>query len=205
MAQIEMTRDEIGMLREILRKDLAELILETAFTHRKDFRGYLKRRKEFMEGFVGRLEKELAPERREVGDMNRLRKVDILEGLAEGELRSISQYFEEENVDAGSTLCEEGEQADRLYVLEQGKVSIRSKKGGQYEIDTPGKVVGWSFLVPPFLYTASAVTTVPSKVLVIKSPDFYYIIHKEPKMGMKVINNLAQVIASRLKRLEDSL
>jgi hypothetical protein len=41
------------------------------------------------------------------------------------------------------------------------------------------------------------------RVLVIKSPDFYYVIHKEPKMGMKVIINLAQVIASRLKGQED--
>ncbi len=41
------------------------------------------------------------------------------------------------------------------------------------------------------------------KNLVIKRPDFYYVIHKEPKMGMKVINNLAQVIASRLKGQEE--
>ncbi len=204
MAQIEMMRDEIEMLREILRKELSELTLETAFTHRKDFHKYLKRRKEFMENFVGRLERELEPERREVVDSNRLRKVDFLEGLAEEELRIISQYFEEENLDVGVTLCEEGKEADRLYVLEQGKVSIRPKKGGQYEINTPGRVVGWSFLVPPFLYTASAVTTMPSKVLVIKSPDFYYIIHKEPRMGMRVISNLAQIIASRLKGYEDS-
>jgi hypothetical protein len=34
---------------------------------------------------------------------------------------------------------------------------------------------------------------------VIKNPDFNYLIHKEPKMGMKVMNNLAQIIASRLK------
>ena len=198
MIQIEMTRDEIETLREILRKDLSELTVETAFTHRKDFHEFLKRRKEFMEGFIRRLERELASERREVGDIDRLRKVDILEGLSEEELRIISRYFEEESVDAGVTLCEEGKEAERLFVLEQGKVSIHSKKGGQYEIDTPGKVVGWSFLVPPFLYTASAVTTMPSKVFVIKSPDFYYTIHKEPKMGMKVLNNLAQVIASRL-------
>ncbi len=199
MTQIEISGDEIEMLREILRKELSELTLETAFTHRKDFHGYLRRRKEFMESFVGRLEKELTPGRKEVGDIDRLRKVDILEGLAEGELRSISQYFEEETVDAGVTLCEEGKEADRLYILERGRVSISFKKGGQVEINIPGKVVGWSFLVPPFLYTASAVSTVPSKVLVIKSPDFYYLIHKEPEMGMKVINNLARVIASRLK------
>jgi CRP-like cAMP-binding protein len=205
MAQIELNQIEIDMLREILRKQLSELALETAFTHRKDFHEFLKRRKEFMEGFVGRLERELASGRREVVKIDRLKKVDILEGLAEEELKSIAQYFEEENVNAGVTLCEEGTDADRLYVLEQGTVSISSNKGGQYDIDTPGKIVGWSFLVPPFLYTASAVAKTPSKVLVIKSPDFYYVIHKEPKMGMKVINNLAQVIASRLKGHEDSL
>ncbi len=205
MAQIELNQIEMDMLRDILRKQLSELALETAFTHRKDFHEFLKRRKEFMEGFVGRLERELASGRREVVKIDRLKKVDILEGLAEGELKGIAQYFEEENVNAGITLCEEGTDADRLYVLEQGTVSISFKKGGQYDIDIPGKIVGWSFLVPPFLYTASAVAKTPSKVLVIKSPDFYYVIHKEPKMGMKVINNLARVIASRLKGHEDSL
>ena len=199
MAQIEMTQDEIEMLRDIMRKQLSELTLETAFTHRKDFREYLKRRKEFMESLVGRLEKEFASGRTKVVSIDRLRKVDILEGLAEEELQSIAQYFEEENVNTGVTLCEEGAKAERLYVLEQGTVSVSFKAGVQYDIDVPGRIVGWSFLVPPFLYTASAVVKTPSKILVIKSPDFYYVIHKEPKMGMKVINNLAQVVASRLK------
>jgi hypothetical protein len=198
MAQIELTQVEIEMLREILTKQLSELTLETAFTHRKDFHEFLKRRREFIEGLVGRLEREIASGKREAVKIDRLRKVDILQGLAEGELESIAQYFEEENFSAGVTLCEEGNNADRLYVLEQGKLSINSRKGDQYDIDMPGRIVGWSFLVPPFLYTASAVTKTASKVLMIKSPDFYYVIHKEPKMGMKVINNLAQVIASRL-------
>jgi len=183
MVQIELTPTEINLLREIIRKQLSELTLETAFTHRKDFHEFLKRRKEFMESFVGRLERELASGTRDVVKIDRLRKVDILEGLAEEDLRSIAQYFEEENVNAGATLCEEGASAERLYVLEQGKVSISSKKGGQYDIDIPGKTVGWSFLVPPFLYTASAVAKTLSKVLVIKSPDFYYVIHKDLRWG----------------------
>lgn len=197
MAQIELTQNELNTLREILRKDLSELTLETAFSHRKDFREFLERRKEFLEGFIQRVERELASGKKERISVDRLRDVDFLQGLADEELQSIAPFFEEEDVAAGITLCEEGTTAERLYVLEQGKVSVRSKKGRQYNIDTPGKIIGWSFLVPPFLYTASAVTMTPSKVLVIKSPDFYYVTHKEPKMGMKVINNLAQVIASR--------
>ncbi len=198
MVQIELTQIEIDMLREIIRKQLSELTLETAFTHRKDFHEFLKRRKEFMESFLGHLEREVASGKREIVKIDRLRNVDILQGLTDAELQSIAEYFEEEDLDMGVTLCEEGTNAERLYVLEKGRISISSKKGGRYYIDTPGKIVGWSFLVPPFLYTASAVTTTPSRVLVIKSPDFYYSIHKEPKMAIKVINNLTQVIASRL-------
>lgn len=201
MVQIELTPIETDLLRGVLQRYLSEITLEMSFSHshRKDFHEFFERRREFAEGVLHRLEKELALMSREVVSIDRLREVDILEGLAEEELQSIAQYFEEESLDAGVTLCEEGAVADRLYALEQGTVSIRSQKGGQYDIDIPGKIVGWSFLVPPFLYTASAVAKTPCKVLVIKSPDFYYVIHKEPKMGVKVINNLAEVIASRLK------
>lgn len=131
--------------------------------------------------------------------IDRIRRVDLFQGLEEGELQSIAQFFEEENIDAGVTLCEEGAKAERLYVLEQGRVSIRSNQGRKYYIDTPGKIVGWSLLVPPFLYTATVVTIIPSKVLVTKSPRFYDFVHKEPKMQTKVLSNLAQVIASRLR------
>ena len=130
---------------------------------------------------------------------NRLRKVDFLQGLAGEELQGIARFFEEEDVGTGVTLCEEGAKAERLYVLDHGKVSISSKNGRKYHIDTPGKIVGWSFLVPPFFYTASVVTVTPSKLLVTQDTNFYYFIHKEPKIEIKVLTNLTQVIASRLR------
>ena len=204
MAQIELTQVEIELLREILKRYLSELTMEIARSDRKDFREFLKKRREFMETFIQRLDKELAPGEIERISMDRLKEVEILRGLGEWELQSIAPFFSEETIAAGVSLCEEGARADHLYILQQGSVSLRSKKLGQVEIDTPGKIVGWSFLVPPYRYTASAVTTTPSQFLVIKSPDFYYLIHREPTMGMKVMNNLAQVMASRFKRPGDS-
>ena len=198
MAQIELTQTEMKTLQEILQRHLSELLPEIAFTHRKDYIQFLRKRREFIEDFIRRLEREQASGAKEAIGTDRLRKVDFLQGIEEEELQGIAHFFEEENVASGITLCEEGARAERLFVLEQGGVSIRSKTGRQYSIDTPGRIVGWSFLVPPFLYTASAVTTAPSRLLVIRSPDFYYALHKEPRMGMKVINNLAQVVASRL-------
>ena len=141
---------------------------------------------------------EIAPGRRKLVSTDRLRKVDFLQGLAEGELGRIAHFFEEENVNAGVSLCQEGARAERLYVLEQGRISISSKNSRKYDIYTPGKTVGWSFLVPPFLYTASAITTAPSKVLVVKDRDFYDFVHNDSQMEMKVLRNMTQVITSRL-------
>lgn len=204
MAQIEITQVEIELLRDILKRYLSELTMEIAYSDRKDFREFLNKRREFMEVFIQRLDKELASGKREMISIDRLREVEILQGLSEWELQSIAQFFSEETIAAGVSLCEESARADQLYILQQGSVSLSSKKLGQLDINTPGKIVGWSFLVPPYRYTASAVTTTPSRLLVIKSPDFYYLIHKEPKMGMKVMNNLAQIMASRFKGSEGS-
>lgn len=132
-----------------------------------------------------------------------LRNVDIFHGLNEEELNIVSRFCTEESVPAGYTLCEEGSRADRLFILQEGSVSIRFKKGVNYSIQTPGKILGWSFLVPPNRYTASVVTITPSRLLVIKSPDFYKLVHQDPKMGLKVMDNLAQVVASRLKAFVD--
>jgi CRP/FNR family transcriptional regulator, cyclic AMP receptor protein len=204
MAQIELKPVEMELLQEILKRYLSELAMEIAHSHRKDFREFLKKRREFMEDFIQRLGRELGSAERKTVSMDRIRKVEILEGLSELELQSMVSFFREENLDSGVSLCQEGSRADQLYVLEQGSVSIRSHKHGQLEIATPGRIVGWSFLVPPYRYTASAVTTAPSQFLVIKTPDFYSLIHREPQMGVKVMNNLAQIMASRFKGPEDS-
>lgn len=202
MAQIEFTQGEIGMLREILQRYLSEVIMEIAHSERKDFREFLNWRREFMEDCIRRLDREQAAKKERIS-VDRLRAVEILQGLTESELESIVWIFQEENLPEAMSLCEEGARADQLYILEQGSVWIRSKKMGQLNVNTPGKIVGWSFLVPPYRYTASAQTTSPSRFLVIKSPDFYYLIHKEPKLGVKVMDNLARIMASRFKGSED--
>ena len=201
MIRIELTEEMAEIWREILASYLSDLRVEIAYAHRKEFRDFLKSRGELLERSLQGLEKELAAGGREMISIDKLRTVDIFQGLTDWELKIVSQFFLEENMEKGATLFQEGEKADRLFILEEGAVSIGLKEGEKYDITMPGKIVGWSFLVPPNRYTASAVITAPSKLLVIKSPDFYYLIHKEPKMGVKVMGNLAQVVASRLSQL----
>ena len=201
MVPIELTEEMAEMMREVVVSHLSELRMEIAYTNRKEFREYLKGRAELLEGFLAGLDKKLAAGGREMISIDKLRNVDIFQGLTDWELKIVSQFFQEEILEEGITLFEEGERADRLFILEEGAVSLTFKGEEQYSVTDPGKIIGWSFLVSPNRYTASAVTTAPSKLLMIKSPDFYYLIHKEPRMGVKVMENLAQVVASRLSQI----
>lgn len=136
-------------------------------------------------------------------DIERLRRVEIFAGLTDDELAMVEKFCQEEEVPAGTTLCMEGAKADKLFILEDGSVAIKFQKGEKFDICTPGKILGWSFLVPPNRYTASAITNTPSKLLVIKSPDFYELVHQNTKMGLKIMDNLAQVVARRMKAFVD--
>jgi len=135
--------------------------------------------------------------------IERLRNVEIFQGLKDEELQVVARFCHEETMPEGCTLCEEGARAIKLFILEEGAISIRFMKGVNLTVQTPGKILGWSFLVPPNRYTASAVTIRPSKLLVINSPDFYALVNQDPKMGLKIMNNLAQVVASRMKAFVD--
>jgi hypothetical protein len=55
MAQIELTDGDRERLRDILQKHHSELSWEIAFTHKRDFVEFLQKRKEFIEGFIQRL------------------------------------------------------------------------------------------------------------------------------------------------------
>jgi CRP-like cAMP-binding protein len=133
----------------------------------------------------------------------RLRNVDIFEGLSDEQLKIAANFCQEESVPGGVTLCKEGARADKLYILEEGSVSMQLTSGSHYGIRTPGKILGWSFLVPPNRYTATAVTDGPCKLLIIKSPDFYDLIHKDAKLGLMIMDNLSKIVASRLKLIAD--
>jgi hypothetical protein len=56
MAQINLTNEDIEMLHDVLQKHLTQLTFEIAFTHNKDSIELLQKRKEFIEGFIQRLD-----------------------------------------------------------------------------------------------------------------------------------------------------
>lgn len=201
MIRVDLPEESVAMLREVLLHSLSELRMETAYAFQKELRENLRKRAELLEKLLQQIEKELGREGQEVVSVDRLRRVRILKGLTDWELSIVAQYFQQETLPVNETLFEEGGKADRLYILEEGGVILQVGQGDPYPIHTPGEMIGWSFLVPPHRYTASAVTSAPCKFLVLKSPDFHYLVHREPRLGVKIMSNLNEVVASRLIQL----
>ncbi len=198
MVQMELSDPKAELLREVLVNYLSDLRMEIACSQQRELRDFLKKRGDQLEELLHELERKLTQKGRNIINIDRLRKVDVLLGLTDWELKVVAQFLREQTVPEGVTLFEEGQKADRLFILEEGEVSVRLPGGESYQVRSPGKIVGWSFLIPPNRYIATGRTVVASKLLVMQSPDFYYLIHKEPRMGVQVMGNLAQVLAGRL-------
>ncbi|MBT5954164.1 cyclic nucleotide-binding domain-containing protein [bacterium] len=102
---------------------------------------------------------------------------------------------------AGYVFINEGEEADKFYVIVTGNVRISVQAGeSQVTIYTaqPGEIVGFSSLVEPRLYkgTATAVSTI--EVLEFRSSDLQSKMQTYPRLGYIVMYRVSQFLSQRL-------
>ena len=143
-----------------------------------------------------------------------LSKCPFFEGLTDNELERIAVLCHEEVYEAGTTIFEEGDAADYLYIVEEGKVALEmqlelrpyaSPKKTTIEVATKCEAFGWSALVEPHTLTLSAKCTERAKIIVIKGSDLLDLFDSEPLIGHRVLGRVTQVVASRLKDTRQKL
>jgi len=139
-----------------------------------------------------------------------LKKIDIFEYLNEDRLAVIIDGFEEKDFKEGERLFKEGEKADRIWLVVEGKIDIRFDLPGRVTSDlttfyseTPGMTFGWSCFVPPFRYILSAYCASEySKLLQLKKEYMLKLFENDPKLGYIIMFNLARVISSRFHQMQ---
>ncbi|WIY00405.1 cyclic nucleotide-binding domain-containing protein [Amycolatopsis mongoliensis] len=103
----------------------------------------------------------------------------------------------------GERLCEEGRPADRLWVLESGRVEVDTAVPGRGDVVVqalgPGELLGWSWLVPPYRWDfgARAVTTVTAAEL--DGRLLRELADEDPAFGYALTRALFEVLAHRLR------
>jgi len=137
-----------------------------------------------------------------------LSKFPVFEGLTDDELEKIADLCRVEVYEAESTIFEEGDAADCVYLVEEGEVVLEmelelqpyaSPRQATIEVATKGEVFGWSALVKPYIRTLSAKCMERAEVKVIEGADLLDSLDSEPHMGHKVMGGVTQIVASRLK------
>ncbi len=103
---------------------------------------------------------------------------------------------------AGDTIFSEGEPSSGMYIIMSGNVSLRTSLGAeQVDVGEAGKgdLIGWSGLVPPHEFSATAVAIETSLLAFLKTDDLVRFSEEDQYLGRMLMRNVASVISARLR------
>ncbi len=124
---------------------------------------------------------------------------DLFKGVSQRFITRVANGAEEQSYNKNSVIFEKGEEASHFYVLAAGDVHIVIvETQATLAVNRPGEVFGWSALVEPYRYTATARCVRDARVLKISRDIVEAAIKDHPSEGIAVLNNLTRIIASRL-------
>jgi CRP-like cAMP-binding protein len=122
-------------------------------------------------------------------------------GLQTADIQLLEPYFAPQTWVAGTTIFEQDDYAEYLYLVVSGEVTIHFKPhDGPIMTVThvlPGGIFGWSAAMNNPVYTSGAVCSLDSEVLRIRGRDLRMLCDKHLELGKIILDRLAGVIAER--------
>ena len=136
-----------------------------------------------------------------------IREVDLFKGIASHIIDEIAQLAVEEVYPKGTVIFKRADFADSLYILEEGRVDllIYGIKRFSFPLTHPGYVFGWSALVEPNRYTATAECIDECKVIKLDGTRLMHVFEKHPLEGLTIMRRLAGVVGMRLDKVYKQL
>jgi CRP-like cAMP-binding protein len=129
-----------------------------------------------------------------------IEEVQLFRDLGPDVMQEIADAAQEETHPAKRLLFNRGDVADNLYVLVEGNINVFIREEGtiNFILDESGDIFGWSSLVEPNLYTASAECSEETKVLKIDRTRLEHIFERHPREAYLIMKRLAGVVGQRL-------
>jgi CRP-like cAMP-binding protein len=126
-------------------------------------------------------------------------------GLEEQALGALATLADQRHFAEGETIFRQGEPAATLYLLLDGWVDVTvdcDAQGVRRELLmtlTQGEVFGWSAVVEPYIYTASAHCATPVTVLAFSGAALLALFATDARLCYTLMNRICRVIAGRLE------
>jgi CRP-like cAMP-binding protein len=125
-----------------------------------------------------------------------LRALPLFSEVEEEDLRRLAGHLIERRFPRDSTLIQEGQPGDYMYVLREGRVKVTKLSGAGrekiLEILTEGAFFGEMALLDPPERSASVKSLDPVRVLALSRRSFLQALERSPGLAMAVIRELAR-------------
>jgi len=129
-----------------------------------------------------------------------VKEVELFRGIGSHVIEEIAAFSREEIFPVGKVLFRKGGLAEALYILEEGRIelTVSMTESASFFLSQPGQLFGWSALVEPNQYTATAECASECRVIKIDGDRTMRVFEKHPSEGLKVMRRLGGVISARL-------
>ncbi|MFF2655141.1 cyclic nucleotide-binding domain-containing protein [Streptomyces sp. NPDC058045] len=99
-------------------------------------------------------------------------------------------------------IFEEGNTADRFWVIRSGSVTLDLKVPGRGKVPVeplgPGDLLGWSWLFPPYRWDFGAEAASPVRADEFDAAPVRRLYESDPKLGVVLLRVIAEILAGRL-------
>lgn len=136
-----------------------------------------------------------------------LKNSDIFGGLEATYLERLSPLCRGSSFRQGAVIFKEGDEAKELYILTDGRIVLeielrpipdRPAIPTAIEVITKGEATGWSAVVEPHTYVASARCMTNCTTLAINGEMLRKLMQDDPALGYEVMKRVSKIIARRL-------
>lgn len=128
---------------------------------------------------------------------------EFFRGMPAGHLDRLAVAARYEDVPAGHRFFDEGEPADRFWLIRAGRVvldlHVPGRGGLIIESLGPGTILGWSWLFPPHEWRFGAVAVEPVHAIVLDAEAVRIMCAADPALGYELTRRFAAIMLDRLQ------
>jgi CRP/FNR family cyclic AMP-dependent transcriptional regulator len=127
----------------------------------------------------------------------------FLAGMNRVQLALLNDCAMATNFKKQQTIFREGEMANRFYLIETGKVVLESSDGlGKpviIDTITPGDLLGWSWMFPPYTWQFTARAVEPTAAIFFYGTILREYCEKDHSLGYELLKRMSVVMIKRLQ------
>ncbi|MBI2094740.1 MAG: cyclic nucleotide-binding domain-containing protein [Candidatus Omnitrophica bacterium] len=130
-------------------------------------------------------------------------KYPFFRGMRARHLKEITRHAARVTFRAGEAIFEDGERADRFYLLMDGRIVVELYSPGYQDLLiqtlSAGDVLGWSWLVPPYQWRFNARAIAQTHAVGFDARRLRALCDRDQELGYEIQKRFLIVITARVE------